>query len=133
MHVVVDASALGAMNFGEPEGPAIAQYLEGDTLLAPALVDYELANLASVKVRRGTVAPAEAALLLATALQLNIQRVAVPCDEVFILSRETGLSAYDAAYLWLARTSDSELITLDRELAQITDALGGPGASYRTG
>ena len=132
MRVVVDASALGAMTFGEPEGPALAQYVEGETLLAPTLVDYELANLAMVKVRRGTVARAEAALLLATALQLPIQRVPVPCDEVFFLSTATGLSAYDAAYLWLARTTDSELVTLDRQLAEVADALGGPGASYRT-
>jgi predicted nucleic acid-binding protein len=133
MRVVIDASALGAVTFGEPEGPAIAQYVEGDTLLAPALVDYELANLATVKVRRGAVARAEATLLVSTALQLPIQRIAVPCDEVFVLAAETGLSAYDAAYLWLARTTDAELVTLDRQLADVADALGGSGASHRIG
>jgi predicted nucleic acid-binding protein len=28
----------------------------------------------------------------------------------------TGLTAYDAAYLWLARHLDAELVTLDTEL-----------------
>jgi predicted nucleic acid-binding protein len=30
----------------------------------------------------------------------------------------TGLSAYDASYLWLARDLDVELVTLDRQLAK---------------
>jgi predicted nucleic acid-binding protein len=131
MRVVVDASALGAITFGEPEAHALRGYLEDQTLIAPTLLDYELASVAITKVRRGPVSAAEAALLLMSALQLPIQRVAVPGDEVFVLATQTGLSAYDAAYLWLARTTDSELVTLDRQLADATDALGGPGASYR--
>ena len=59
------------------------------------------------------------------------KRVAVPGEDVLVLAMQTGLSVYDAAYVWLARTTDSELVTLDRQLADVTDALGGPGASYR--
>lgn len=131
MRVVVDASALGAIAFGEPEAPALGRYLEDETLIAPTLLDYELTNLAITKVRRGVVSPSEATLLLVSALRLPIKRVAVPGEEVLVLAMQTGLSAYDAAYLWLARTTDSELVTLDRQLADVTDALGGPGASYR--
>lgn len=32
------------------------------------------------------------------------------------MARRTGLTTYDAAYLWLARASDMELVTLDAEL-----------------
>ena len=32
-------------------------------------------------------------------------------------ARDTGLSAYDAAYLWLARHLGAELVTLDEPLA----------------
>lgn len=131
MRVVVDASALGAIAFGEPEAPALGRYLEDETLIAPTLLDYELTNLAITKVRRGVVSPSEATLLLVSALRLPIKRVAVPGEEVLVLAMQTGLSAYDAAYLWLARTTDSELVTLDCQLADVTDALGGPGASYR--
>jgi predicted nucleic acid-binding protein len=131
MPVVVDASALGAMAFGEPEGAEINKYLKGQTLLAPTLVDYELANLANTKVRRGAITVVQASVVLRAVLQLPIRRVAVPGEEMFLLATQTGLSAYDAAYLWLARTSDIELVTLDRQLAAVTDRLGGPGASYR--
>jgi predicted nucleic acid-binding protein len=33
------------------------------------------------------------------------------------LAEATGLKAYDASYLWLARELAAELVTLDRRLA----------------
>lgn len=36
---------------------------------------------------------------------------------VLDLAEATGLTAYDASYLWLARSLDGELVTLDRKLA----------------
>ena len=131
MPTVVDASVLGALAFGEPEGAALQAYLHGETLIAPSILDYELVNVALKKVRRGTAAYAEVGLLLAAALRLPIQRLPVPGDEVFALADQTGLTAYDASYLWLARSRDAELVTLDRRLADVTDRLGGPGSSYR--
>jgi predicted nucleic acid-binding protein len=32
------------------------------------------------------------------------------------LAVQSGLSAYDASYLWLARHHDAELVTLDKKL-----------------
>jgi predicted nucleic acid-binding protein len=48
----------------------------------------------------------------------------VPIDppEVVALAEATGLTAYDACYLWLARTLRADLITLDRRLAAAADA-----------
>jgi uncharacterized protein with PIN domain len=42
---VVDASALAAILFAEPEAEAIAERLTGARLAAPSLLDYELANV----------------------------------------------------------------------------------------
>lgn len=131
MPLVVDASAVAAIAFDEPEGPGLAAYLSGQTLIAPTILDYELANTAIKKVRRKQGSLAEVTALLTLALRMPIQRLSVSGDEVFILAEETGLSAYDASYLWLARKRDIELVTLDHRLAEVTDALGGPGASYR--
>ena len=36
--------------------------------------------------------------------------------EVYDVARETGLTAYDAAYLWLAREMDVELVSLDTRM-----------------
>jgi predicted nucleic acid-binding protein len=118
MAVVVDASAVGAIAFGEPEGPALAAHLEGETLLAPTLLDYELVNLALKKARRYPMALSKIALSLRAALALPVSRVTVPGFDVFALAAETGLTAYDASYLWVARSRDAELVTLDAALAR---------------
>jgi predicted nucleic acid-binding protein len=40
-----------------------------------------------------------------------------------LLSNATGLSSYDASYLWLAGFLEADLVTRDRELAAAHDAL----------
>ena len=119
MAVVVDASAIGAIMFGEPEGRALAEHLEDQTLLAPTLLDYEIANLAWKKVRRRPEQLPQIALSLEATLALPITRIAVPAAAAFALAATTGLTAYDASYLWLARSRDAELVTLDGELARM--------------
>lgn len=119
MHVVVDASAIGAIAFGERDGPTIAAHLEGETLLAPALLDVELTSIALKKLRKGRGTLEQVVISLAAALSLPVTRVAVPGAAVFALAVETGLTAYDASYLWLARSRDAELVTLDKALARL--------------
>lgn len=121
MAVVVDASAIGAIMFGEPEGPTLAAHLEGETLLAPSLLDYELANLALKKAQRRPEHLPEIIVSLEAALALPISRVDLPGLDVFLLAADTGLTAYDASYLWLARSRDAELVTLDTALARVAD------------
>lgn len=116
MAVVVDASAIGAIAFGEPEGEALAAVLRGATLIAPSLIDYELSNLALKKTRRSPATAPQIAMALDAALALPISRIRVPGLEAFAVARRTGLTAYDAAYLWLAQSRDLELITLDAQL-----------------
>ena len=114
---VVDASALAALLFAEPEAETIAQRLEGARLAAPSLLDFELANVCLTKMRRQ---PSEREAIRAAfrlAHRLRVETVAVDYTAVVGLAQATGLTAYDASYLWLARALDAELVTLDRKLA----------------
>jgi uncharacterized protein with PIN domain len=49
---VVDASALGALLFGEPEAEAVAGRLGDARLVAPPLLGFELTNVCLMKSRR---------------------------------------------------------------------------------
>jgi uncharacterized protein with PIN domain len=49
---IVDASALAALLFGEPEAEAVAGRLAGARLIAPALLSFELTNVCLIKCRR---------------------------------------------------------------------------------
>jgi predicted nucleic acid-binding protein len=114
---VVDASAIAALLFGEPEAEAMAARLTGTRLAGPALLDFELANICLTKMRRH--ADDRPALLKAFRLRerLQIDIVAVDHGEIVTLAEASGLTAYDASYLWLARRLGAELVTLDRKLA----------------
>jgi predicted nucleic acid-binding protein len=113
---VVDASALAALLFGEPEAEAVAERLQDAHLVAPVLCSYELANVCVVKCRRH---PGESdALLAAYRLRnrLAVEEVQVDYEASLALALTTGLTLYDASYLWVARQLGAELVTLDKEL-----------------
>ncbi len=115
---VVDASAAAALLFVEPEADAVAERLNGARLIAPALISFELANVCLMKMRRH---PEQRSALLATfglRFRLAVEEIAVDHAETMDLADATGLTAYDASYLWLARKLGAELVTLDRRLAR---------------
>lgn len=120
---VVDASALAALLFGEPEAEAIAERLDDARLVAPTLLGYELANICLVKSRRHPEQCSALAAGFRLRAQLAVEEVAVDHDVVLELAASTGLTAYDASYLWLSRQLDAELVTLDRQLARAGMAL----------
>lgn len=117
---IVDASAIGALLFGEPEAESMAARLEKGPLYAPALLGFELANLCWKKIRR--YPERRAALIQAFSLyaRMRLQEVETDHQAVLELAEETGLTAYDASYLWLSRRLEAELVTLDRKLAAHT-------------
>jgi predicted nucleic acid-binding protein len=121
---VVDTSALAALLFGEPEAEIVAEQLSGARLIAPALLAFELANVCLIKSRHHP--DRVPALIEAFRLRdrFGIEEVAVDHAEVVALATETGLTAYDANYLWLTKRLGAELVTLDRKLAKAAVAAG---------
>jgi predicted nucleic acid-binding protein len=121
---VVDTSALAALLFGEREAEFIAEQLSNAHLVAPALLAFELANVCLIKLRRHP--DQSSALIQAFRLwdRLGVEEMAVDHAGVVTLAAETGLTAYDASYLWLSQRMGAALITLDRKLARAAVAAG---------
>ena len=117
---VVDASALAAILFGEPKGPTVAGWIERDELMAPTLLRYELASVSLKKLRRYPERRHELVQALALFEELELKEVEVPPVAATQLAERTGLTAYDAAYLWLSRRLGIELVTLDEHLDAAT-------------
>jgi len=121
---VVDASALAALLFGEPKADFVAESLGEAELFAPSLIRYELASVCEKKRR---VYPALGESLLAALNlypQLGVSEAEVPATELARLAREADVTAYDAAYLWVARHTGAPLLTLDAELARAARRVG---------
>lgn len=114
---VVDASAIAALLFDEPDSEAVFESLVGASLKAPGLLGFELANVCLKKCGRRPEEREAIAAAFAKRGELGIEEAGVDLDGVARLATATGLTAYDASYLWLARSLDAELVTLDRRLA----------------
>jgi predicted nucleic acid-binding protein len=113
---VIDASALAAVLFGEPAGAEVSKRLIDGPILAPALLRYEMGSVCLKKIRSHPDERANLLEALALLPRLDIQEVEIPIVEVTELAEREGLTAYDAAYLWLSRSLGVELVTLDTGL-----------------
>jgi predicted nucleic acid-binding protein len=80
-----------------------------------------LANVAWKKARRQ---PADAAAILMALERALDDRSGLAWRDVdhadaVLVAEATGLSTYDASYLWLAGALGADLVTLDRRLASV--------------
>ena len=115
--VVVDCSVLAALLFAEPQADDAAALLQRRALHAPSLLPYELASVALKKLRAGA-SPVEIDTALTDFAEQRIELHPVPPAAVTALAAQHGLSAYDAAYLWLAAELRAPLLTFDQRLAR---------------
>lgn len=113
---VVDASALGAIAFGEPQAEAIAKTLSGSFLVAPLLLWFELLSICLKKIRKQPDQKERLLEAFQLAQRLPIEMTAVNHKEVIKLADENNLTTYDTNYLWLAQKLDGDLVTLDHKL-----------------
>jgi predicted nucleic acid-binding protein len=128
---VVDASLTLAWCFSDEATPfsrAVLAALQTTYAVVPALWPFEVANGLAIAERRQRITKEQTAEFLETLRRLPIQverREAVwLCRAVIQLAREHRLTAYDAAYLDLARREQLSLATLDHDLQVAGLALG---------
>ena len=122
---VVDASAIGALLFGEADGNWVRSLITGQILIVPAMFHFELGNVCWLKLRRH---PQEAGALLNAWLDWNVQppvaAMAVDFIDAMRVAHEHNLTFYDASYLWLARDHTADLISLDARLVRTARSIG---------
>ena len=117
---VVDASALAAVLFDEPEAAPIVASVAGE-LIAPSLLRYELASVCTTRLIRHPDRAGEIHARYRLLDTLAIDYFEPDWDHLPLLARRWALSAYDAAYLQLALARNAPLVTLDARLAAAWD------------
>jgi len=114
---VVDASVLIAFAFGEPRAAEARELMAGVALHAPNLLLYELCSAALHKTRMHPQRALSITSDLNVALAIDVALEAVSSSALLSLALETSLTAYDASYLWVAKSLGCELLTFDEQLA----------------
>jgi predicted nucleic acid-binding protein len=132
MRFVVDASVAAAWSLPDEESGLAERLLlaVGDSgeILVPAIWPFELANVFVMAQRRDrldeiAIARARAAVEALPIRIVEIERRDV-LDAVESLARTSGLTAYDATYLYLAIRERLPLATLDDRLRAAASAAG---------
>ncbi len=129
--IAVDASAALAWSHKDERTEAvraISARVAKEGAVVPALWPIEIANGLTMAVRRERISVAERDELLSNFRRLAIEIEAPSMDITWTstvwLAHRCGLTAYDAAYLELARRRNLPLATLDEQLADAARAEG---------
>ena len=120
---VVDASVAAAIAFGEPNAELALELVSDVNLFAPTLLHYELCNVARKKAARSPGQLSSITQGLIGALDMDVEPITPSHAETLRLALETGLSTYDASYLFVSLMLDAPLVTFDNRLQQAHDAL----------
>jgi predicted nucleic acid-binding protein len=115
--LVVDASAVGAVFFREPEAELLERKLLNRAWVAPTLIDYEIGSLYLKKLKAYPQLRQQLDECYQIYCTSAVERVDVPVSSVIAIAEKYGLTIYDASYFWLAATLNLELVTLDKQLA----------------
>ena len=113
---VADASVLAALLFDEPRRAEAERLLTGADLFEPTLLPYELASVARKKIRLDPAQEEPVLRALELLAEVPFRWVVVDQRESVRLAVQTGLTTYDAAYLWAARSVGAQLVTFDARL-----------------
>ena len=116
MDIVVDASVLIAVVANEPEKEALIRLTEGEDLIAPHSVHWEIGNALSAMLKRKRITLEQARLAIQEYKKIPLKFVEIQLDEAVEIADEFGIYAYDACLIQCALEHESSLITLDESL-----------------
>lgn len=117
--IVVDASVIAsALGDAGDDGADVRRRLWGERLLAPEILDLEVASAWRRLVRSGTLESARAAQAMSDLAELPIRRAPHRPLMPRIWQLRENLTPYDAAYVALAEVAEAPLVTRDAWLAR---------------
>lgn len=127
---MIDASALAEVLLRTPTGDALARRVATEHLVAPGLIDVEVASVLRRYWNTGVLDDSEVADILAALVRWPIERV--PEQDVVGLSRRwwPNATAYDALYLAVAAAYGVGVLTCDGPLGR-APSLGVPIENFR--
>jgi predicted nucleic acid-binding protein len=125
--IVIDASVAGRWLTSKTVSDELVHLYERalqSTMVVPSLFRYEVANLLATHARISKIDLTQRALALVVRWPLMVDMKTPSIDSHIRTALETGLSAYDTAYLEVALRRNLPIATVDRKLAKAARAAG---------
>lgn len=118
--IVADTNLLAYLLLPTAHTGAAEQALLKDAdWIAPALIHSEFRNVLLGALRRKSIHRREVGLLLERALEVvTVPDMAVDGASVLAMALDSGCSAYDCEFAWLARELRAPLVTADRQVCE---------------
>jgi predicted nucleic acid-binding protein len=116
MDVVIDTSALIAVIVGEPERSRIVEFTNGNTLIGPGSIPWEIGNAFSAMFKQNRLTLDEAKKGLAIFDSIPLRYSKTDFVNTLKISKQANMYAYDAYFLDCAIRHKAPLLTLDRKL-----------------
>jgi predicted nucleic acid-binding protein len=118
---VIDGSFILALLLPDEHTKSVDTFFEqfkksNSTLLAPSILPYEVINSIYFAVKTKRLNDALATELIDAYIHIPIALHQVKCTDIYAIARKHNLTAYDASYVWLARSLRCPLLTLDKAL-----------------
>lgn len=116
--IVVDTNLLAYLLLPTPHAAqADAIFLKDPDWVAPALIHSEFCNVVLGAVRRKDIEREDAFTLLQRAGEVvTVPEGGVDGQAVLAMALDSGCSAYDCEFVWLARDLHVPLVTADRQV-----------------
>lgn len=116
--IVIESSAMVDALVGEPANPELLRLIATEDLLAPTLLDYEVASAIRGHLLGGLLTAERAAAAIEDFVNLTIERQTMTVMLPDIIALRHNFTTYDAAYVVLARTLQAPVVTADAKLLE---------------
>ena len=120
MSLIVDTSVIISVITNEAHKTKLIKATEGEELIAPISLHWEIANAFSAMFKRKRITLEQAKEAMEYYSQIKIRFVEVDLNKALDIAFNYNIYAYDAYFIVCAKQYKSKLISLDKGLIQIS-------------
>ncbi len=124
MKLILDTSVVIALLAGDEEKDMIADAMDGNDLVCPESIKPEVGNAVSAMFKRGRINLEQGMEIIQGFHKLDITTVPLNLKRATEISHKHNIYAYDAYVLECAERLQSDLVTLDGRMREVTEKLG---------
>ncbi len=121
---MADTNIFLAIALNEPQKGRIIEVTSDAVLSAPEILPYEIGNALSAMTRRGRISKVEALAAENAANLIPVRLVSIDIQKALELAIEYNIYAYDAYFLFCAKSLTQSLMSLDKRMKQVARDLG---------